>query len=151
MLESADYSSESADSNAYSPKISVWVRAFTVVRECDSQVDVQVIKRICHLMQRCDGPGGRCEGPWEGVTDVSILRICLGGVTVIWKVYESSRRCWVEKGVLISPGAMRAIKHVLVQFRKCDSCQGGVTVFNIDCTQSVVFGYYKVGVTLVGK
>ena len=28
-LESADYSSESADSNAYSPKIGVWVQALT--------------------------------------------------------------------------------------------------------------------------
>ena len=27
-LESADYSSESVDSNTYSPKIGVWVRAF---------------------------------------------------------------------------------------------------------------------------
>ena len=29
-LESADYSFESADSNAYSPKIGVWVRASTL-------------------------------------------------------------------------------------------------------------------------
>ena len=31
-------------------------------------------------------PGGRCEGPWEGVTVVSILKICLGVVTVIGEV-----------------------------------------------------------------
>ena len=72
---------------------------------------------------------------------VSILRIHFGGMTVIGEVCGSSRRCWVEKEVLISPGAMQAIKHVWVPFRKCDSCQGGVTVINIDCTQSVVFGY----------
>ena len=30
-LESADYSSKSADSNAYSPKIGVWVRAFSLI------------------------------------------------------------------------------------------------------------------------
>ena len=29
VLESDNYSSESADSNAYSPKIDVWVRVFT--------------------------------------------------------------------------------------------------------------------------
>ena len=50
-----------------------------VVRECNSpQVDVKVIKKLCHLMYRCDGPWGRCVGAWEGVTIVSIMRIHFG-------------------------------------------------------------------------
>ena len=75
-----------------------------VVREYNSpQVDVKVIKKLRHLMYRCDGLWGRCVGAWEGVTVVSILRIHLGGVTVNGEMCESSMRCWVEKEVLISP------------------------------------------------
>ena len=57
------------------------------------------------------------------MTVVSILKSHLGGVTVIGQMCESSRRCWVDKEVLISPGAMTAIKDVWVPFRKCESCQ----------------------------
>ena len=56
-------------------------------------------------MQRCDGSRVMtCKFAWESVTVVSILSIHLGSVTVIGKVCELSRRCWVEKEVLISPG-----------------------------------------------
>ena len=35
----------------------------TVARECDNhQVDVKVMKKVCQLMQRCDGPGGGVKG-----------------------------------------------------------------------------------------
>ena len=76
------------------------------------------------------------------MTVFNILRIHLRGVTVIAKVCGSSRMCWVEREVLISPGAITGIKDVLVTSRKCDSCEVGVTVFYIDCTQPVVFGYH---------
>ena len=33
----------------------------TVARECDNH-QVEVIKKVCQLMQRCDGPGGGVEG-----------------------------------------------------------------------------------------
>ena len=29
-------------------------------------------------MQKCGSPGGRCEGAWEGVTVVSIMRLLFG-------------------------------------------------------------------------
>ena len=83
--------------------------------------------------QSCDGPKGRCEGSWEGVTVVSIFWIHLGGVTLTGEVCKPARWCSVKKVVLTYPGAMRSIKHVWVPFRKCDSCQGVVTVVNIDC------------------
>ena len=37
---------------------------------------------------------------------VNSLRSHFGGVTVIGKVCVSSRRCWVKKEVLISPGGI---------------------------------------------
>ena len=46
------------------------------------------------------------------MTVVSISRIYLGGVTLIGEVCESSKRCLVEKNVLIFPGAMRFVKRV---------------------------------------
>ena len=57
-------------------------------------------KKVCQLMHRSDG--GRFELRGLGRCEVSIFRIHLGGVTVIGKVFKSSRRCWVEKEVLIS-------------------------------------------------
>ena len=48
-------------------------------------------------MQRFDGHERRCEGTWEGVTIVNVLRIHLRGVTLLEEVCESSWRCWVEK------------------------------------------------------
>ena len=46
---------------------------------------------------------------------------------------------------------MRAIKEVWASFRKSDIFQGDVTVVDIDCTQLVMFGYHKEGVTFVGQ
>ena len=50
----------------------------------------------------------------------------------------------------VLPCLERGWARCLRGFRKCNSCQGGVTV-KIDCLQSVVFGYHLGGVTLVGK
>ena len=39
----------------------------TVVRKCDSyQGGVKSIRKVCQLMERCDGHGG-CKGVCEGV------------------------------------------------------------------------------------
>ena len=39
----------------------------TDIRKCDScQGGVNGIKKVCQLMERCDGYGG-CKGLWEGV------------------------------------------------------------------------------------
>ena len=39
----------------------------TVDRECDSpKGGVTRIRKMCQLMERCDGHGG-CKGVWEGV------------------------------------------------------------------------------------
>ena len=100
-----------------------------VAREYDSpQVDVNVMKKVRSLMQRCYGPKGRCEGSWECVTVVSIFRIHLGGVTLTREVYKPARRCSVNtcSVVLIYPGAMRSVCWCHLEMCQlsgiCDSC-----------------------------
>ena len=58
----------------------------TVVRKCDSyQGGVKSIRKVCQLMERCDGHGG-CKGLCEGV-------IFSGGVTVLKGVKDVRKVC----------------------------------------------------------
>ena len=63
----------------------------TDARECDSpQVDVKVIKKVCQLMQRCDGRGGgRCEGPWKG-DSCWYFEDLFGRSDIHWRMCEAS-------------------------------------------------------------
>ena len=57
----------------------------TVVRKCDScQGGVNGIKKVCQLMERCDGYGG-CKEVWEGVIAFRRCENHQGGVKGVRK------------------------------------------------------------------
>ena len=60
-----------------------------VTRECDSSKGcVENIRKVCHLVGRCDGHGGDVRRLMGGVT---VVRKC--GVSSIRKVCQLMERC----------------------------------------------------------